>query len=100
MSDQRSNSGFAFFSGLVVGAAIGAIAGLLFAPEPGEDTRKKLSEKTKELSDELLDQFDDLKENVNKVLEDVKKTGAEVIEDVKNTGVDVVEDVKKIAKKA
>ena len=45
MSDNSSNSGFAFIAGLFVGAAIGAIGGLLFAPESGEDTRKKLAEK-------------------------------------------------------
>ncbi len=97
---SNGNSGFAFFSGLVVGAAIGAIAGLLLAPEPGEETRKRLSDKTKALSDDLLDQFDDLKENVNQVLEDVKKTGNEVIEDVQKRGSKVIQDVKTTAKKA
>lgn len=83
MSDRCSNSGFAFFSGMVLGAAIGGLIGLLYAPEPGEETRKKVSEKTKEISDDLLDRFDDLKENVNEILDEVKKTGNQVIADVK-----------------
>ncbi len=95
MSNNNSHSGFAFFSGMVIGAAIGAIAGLLYAPESGEKTRKRVSDKTREISDELLDQFDDLKENVNNILEDVKQTGSELIENVKKTGTEVLEDVKK-----
>jgi gas vesicle protein len=83
MSEKSSNSGFAFLSGLVIGAAVGALAGLLFAPAPGDETREKLTEKTKELSDDLSEKFDNLKETVNEVLEDVKKTGTEVLEDVK-----------------
>ncbi len=83
MSEKSSNSGFAFLSGLVIGAAVGALAGLLFAPAPGDETREKLTEKTKALSDDLNEKFDSLKETVNDVLEDVRKTGSEVLEDVK-----------------
>ncbi len=83
MSDRCSNSGFAFFSGIIVGAAIGAITGLLMAPEPGEETRKKVSDKTKEIQDDLLDRFDDLKDNVNEILDEVKDKGSQIINDVK-----------------
>ncbi len=83
MSEKCSNSGFAFLSGLVIGATVGALAGLLFAPASGDETREKLTEKTKALSDDLNDKFESLKETVTEVLEDVKKTGTEVLEDVK-----------------
>jgi gas vesicle protein len=99
MSDNSSNSGFAFIAGLFVGAAIGAIGGLLFAPETGEDTRKKVAEKSKEIADDLYDKFDELKESVTDVLEDVKQGTAEVLEDVKQGTTEVIEDVKKKAAK-
>ncbi len=83
MSENSSHSGFAFFSGLIIGGAIGALAGLLFAPEAGDETRKKLVDKTKEISEDLSEKFEDLKETITDVLEDVKKTGSEVLEDVK-----------------
>lgn len=35
-------------AGFLVGAAIGAIAGILFAPDKGEDTRHKINEVLRE----------------------------------------------------
>lgn len=77
MSDNSSSSGFAFIAGLAVGVAVGAIAGLLFAPEAGEETRKKLTEKGKELSHDLYDKYDELKGSVGEILEDLKNIKAE-----------------------
>jgi len=99
MSDSGSNSGFAFIAGLVVGGAIGAIAGLLFAPETGEETRKRVAIKSKEWADDLYNKFDDLKESVTEVLEDVKHGATEVMDDVKKSTGKVVDEVKKGAAK-
>lgn len=41
-----------FLVGFLAGAAIGAVAGVLFAPEKGDKTRQNLRRKVKELSDE------------------------------------------------
>lgn len=54
MSNNRSGR---FLSGIVFGAAAGAIAGLLMAPRPGHETRrilKKSAEALPELADDLL----------------------------------------------
>ena len=101
MSENSSSSGFAFIAGLVVGGAIGAIAGLLFAPETGVETRKKVADKSKEWADEFYHKFEDFKESVNDVMEDVKKGTAEVMADVKKGATEVLDDVKKnVGKKA
>ena len=42
------NNGSNFFTGLLLGGIIGAILGLLFAPQPGEKTREQLREKADE----------------------------------------------------
>ncbi|HEY9619913.1 MAG TPA: YtxH domain-containing protein [Crinalium sp.] len=41
MSDNRSGSGL-FWGGLVLGAAVGAVTGLLLAPKSGRETRQLL----------------------------------------------------------
>ncbi|MFE4107071.1 YtxH domain-containing protein [Almyronema epifaneia] len=51
-----SNKAGAFFGGVVIGTAIGAVAGLLAAPRPGKETRqllKKSADALPELAEDL-----------------------------------------------
>jgi len=43
------NNGSSFIAGLLLGGIIGAVLGLLFAPQPGEKTREQLRGKVDEL---------------------------------------------------
>lgn len=49
MAKQGDKSGSGFFWGLVLGIAVGAALAVLFAPQPGDDTREQLSEQSVEL---------------------------------------------------
>lgn len=40
-----------FLAGVFVGALIGAALGLLFAPEPGEETRERVVERARKLKE-------------------------------------------------
>lgn len=42
-----------FFAAFIGGAAVGAVAGLLLAPEKGEDTRKKLLDQGSRIADKV-----------------------------------------------
>jgi gas vesicle protein len=56
MSDHRSGSSGAFVGGLILGAAAGAVAGLLLAPKTGRETRqilKKSADALPELAEDL-----------------------------------------------
>lgn len=57
MADNRSQSSSGLFvGGLIVGAAVGAVAGLLFAPKSGRETRyllKKSADALPELAEDL-----------------------------------------------
>lgn len=45
--------------GFLAGAAVGAIAGILFAPDKGSSTRKKIAGKANELLDEIKETAED-----------------------------------------
>ena len=71
-----SNTSGKVFFGFVLGAAVGVAAGLLFAPTSGEDTRKRIREKSREYTDDLAEtldsKLDDLKKYVGNVADDAK----------------------------
>ena len=54
-----------FFWGLLAGAAAGAILGILYAPDKGSETRKRIRQKFNDISDEVRNAFDDLTEGVD-----------------------------------
>jgi gas vesicle protein len=66
----------------LAGVAIGAAVGILFAPEKGEEMRKRLSRKGKEAKDELLDNIEDGLSSLNSwkkdLLSDVQGAAADV----------------------
>lgn len=49
MAKKDDKSGSGFFWGLMLGIAVGATLAVLFAPQPGDDTREQLSEQSIEL---------------------------------------------------
>ena len=52
--------------GVLAGAAAGAILGLLFAPDKGSETRKKVYKKSEKYAEDLKHKFGDFIENVIK----------------------------------
>jgi len=65
---MRTNAGFKF-PYFLVGMGVGAIAGLLFAPRPGEDTRKYLRERSNKGLDALNRHAGKLRESAEGVVE-------------------------------
>jgi gas vesicle protein len=63
-----------FITGLLVGAAAGAIAGILLAPDKGSETRRKFSQKAKDIKDSLPEQIEALKIAIDQKLNEIKST--------------------------
>ncbi len=47
---ENESNGPGFLAGLLIGGLIGAILGLLFAPQPGDESRRQLRSKMDELA--------------------------------------------------
>lgn len=56
--------------GVLAGLAAGAVIGILFAPDKGSVTRKKVIEKGDEYAEELKSKFGDFVENVSQKVEE------------------------------
>ena len=66
--------------GLLAGAAIGAIAGILFAPDKGSETRKKIAKNTNEVGETLKSSFNDFVDSVKDKYRHAKHEVEEVAE--------------------
>ena len=66
--------------GFLAGAAVGALAGILLAPDKGSETRKKISKKTGDLGDSLKDSFNEFIDGVKETYSGVKAEAEDVEE--------------------
>jgi len=73
--------------GVLAGIAVGSLLGVLFAPDKGSVTRKKISQKSHDLKEELTEKFNEFLDDVNEKLEQVKDEAGKVkakAESIKN----------------
>ena len=77
---EQSNNTGQILGALLVGAAIGGVLGVLFAPEKGSETRKSISSKGEELSGSIKDKFNDLISEIRKDATQVKERVSEYME--------------------
>jgi gas vesicle protein len=69
--------------GFVAGAAVGALAGILLAPDKGSNTRKKISGKAEDVSESLKSSYDDFVAKLKKAYTNSKEDAEEMSEKVK-----------------
>jgi gas vesicle protein len=85
-----------FWIALGVGAAIGGVAALLYAPQTGTATRKKLKRGLEDLGDTLEDAGEYLKEQAERLGKEAQK----LIEASKDQFDDAIDSASKSANKA
>ncbi|WP_254411680.1 YtxH domain-containing protein [Dyadobacter diqingensis] len=80
------------FWGIVTAAAAGAVIGMLFAPEEGTQTRKKIKKKTNSLASELIDALERSKDKAVKSAEDLKEKGQKYKNDFNDKAEELADD--------
>lgn len=70
-------------TGLLIGAAAGAVLGILFAPEKGLDTRIKLGKKGADLKDTIKSKINDLVDSIADQFENAKNEAGNLVEEGK-----------------
>lgn len=67
-------------TGVLVGAAAGAVLGILFAPDKGSETRKKIAQKGRDLSDNLRNKFSDLEDAIAEKYDNIRSEANDILE--------------------
>ena len=72
--------------GLLAGVAIGVALGMLFAPDKGWNTRKRISKKGEDLVDDLKEKFEEFLDSISEKVDEVKEDVADISEKNKSKG--------------
>lgn len=73
---KESNTG-KVIGAIFLGAAVGGALGILFAPDKGTETRKKISKKGNDLTGAVKEKFDSIVDKFKKEVADVQEQADE-----------------------
>lgn len=71
-----------FLAGFIVGGALGAIAGVLLAPQSGEETRELLSDASKDVVKKTDKTVKDIQDKADTVVSELQTKGDEIMEKI------------------
>ena len=76
MSEERAEG---FLGGFLFGALIGLTLGILYAPRPGEETRKLVKDKGIEITEKVKEKGEEIKETFESKAQEIKEKGKEFL---------------------
>ena len=69
---------------LTAGVALGGVLGILFAPDKGENTRKKIKDNSKKFSDSIRDTMKEGKNKLNGLRNNLRERADAMVESVED----------------
>lgn len=88
------NSGSKVLLGVLAGAATGAILGVLFAPDKGDETRRRISEGSRDVTDNLKTKFGEFVDGLADKYETVKGSASDLLDQGRQKASSVVNALK------
>lgn len=73
-----------FLAGFLVGGALGAIAGVLLAPQSGEETRELLCDASKDAALKTDKTVKEIQNKADTVVSDLQKKSDEIMDKIQN----------------
>ena len=67
-------------AGILLGAAAGAALGILFAPDKGTETRKKIARKGEDLGDAVKNKINALGESIHEKYDNIKTEASHLMD--------------------
>jgi len=80
---------------VLLGAAAGAVLGILFAPDKGTETRKKIAKKTGDLGDTVRTKFNELGESIAEKFDSIRGEANEIMEKGKDKAQNLKDEAKR-----
>jgi gas vesicle protein len=84
---MKTKAFFSILAGIAVGAAAGAALGILYAPDSGVSTRRKIASRGEELKDNLKQKFESYKGEAQDLFDKGKSKVYEAKSDISSTNI-------------
>lgn len=81
---RETRNGAISFLWFLAGAAIGAGVALLYAPQSGAETRKKIRDASGRVVDDVKDQYERISDDAKRSMDQVKANAEKAMSNVKN----------------
>ena len=82
-------------SAVLLGAAAGAVLGILLATDKGSETRKKIAKKTGDIGDTVRNKFTEFGESIAEKFDNIRSEANDLMEKGKDKVQQVKEDTKR-----
>ena len=83
--EEQEETKFNFFKGLLIGGALGALAGILFAPKSGKELRSDIKEKGNKILKDGKDIYADASTKAKEIIGEVKHQAKDLKKEAEGT---------------